>query len=134
MTFDRIQQFVARARRRAKSKGCQKCKRVVEVGIMGNVSLNHLARKGNLEEIKTAIRGRGWYCRKCVRKSKGTAAATTLRDQFPPTAEGEQEFQKRCFELERDKFIKMGWNVQWDEDGCYAPVLPPAGEPVTVIV
>lgn len=132
MTWNRIQQFVARARRRARMKGCQKCKRVVEVGIMGEVPLSHLAKEGNLRKVKAAIRERGWYCRKCVRKSKGTAAATTLRDQFPPTSEGEREFHQHCFELERHKFVRMGWNVLWHEDGSYGPVLPPKGEPVKV--
>ncbi len=133
MTWNRIQQFVVRVRSRAKRQGCRKCKRVVEVGIMGEVPLSHLAKEGNLRKIKTAIRERGWYCRKCVRKSKGTAATTTtLRDQFPHTPEGEREFHKYCFKLERAKFVKMGWNVQWDEDGSYGPVLPPAGEPVIV--
>lgn len=131
MTFDRIQQFVARVRKLAKKRGCRKCKRVVEVGIMGPVSLNHLVRKGNLQKVKTAIRTHGWYCRRCVRKSKGTAAATTLRDQFPPTPEGERAYYKHCFELERSRFVKMGWNVKWFEDGSFGPVLSPDGEPVT---
>ena len=132
MTWNRIQQFVARVRRQAKVRGCQKCRRVVEVGIMGDVPLSHLAKGGDLLKIKAAIREKGWYCRKCVRKSKGTAATTTLRDQFPPTPEGEREYHKHLFETEREKFVKMGWNVQWDEDGSYGAVLPPAGEPVTV--
>lgn len=132
MKFDRKQQYVIRTRTRARKQGCKKCHRVIEVGIFGSESLNQMVRRGaDLKEIKSMIREKGWYCRKCVRKSKGTAAAaTTLRDQFPPTPEGEREFHKHCFKLERDKYVKMGWNVVWHEDGSYGPVLPPEGEPV----
>ncbi len=129
----KIQEFVRRARKRARKQGCRKCRRSKEVGLRGTPRLSELSRGGEtLSEIKGAIRARGWYCRKCVGKMSGTTAATTLRDQFPPTPEGQREYFQHCFELERAKFVKMGWNVQWFEDGDYGPVLPPKGEPVKV--
>lgn len=128
----KIQEFVRRARKRARKSGCGKCGKLKEVGLRGTPRMSEMARGGaTMSEIKDAIRVRGWYCRQCVGKMDGTTAATTLRDQFPSTPEGERAYHKHLFKLERGKFVKMGWNVQWEEDGSYIPVLPPAGEPVT---
>jgi len=101
MKFDRKQQYVAKVRARARKHGCRKCKRVIELGITGDESLNQMMRRGaSIREIKTAIRTRGWYCRKCVRKSKGTTAAATLRDQYDMTdPEQEKAYHVRVWNM-----------------------------------
>ena len=85
-TYLKIQEFVRRARKRARLNGCKKCHKSKEVGVKGTPRLAEMARGGaTLEEIKTAIRKRGWFCRSCVSKAEGTTAAATLRDQYDMT-------------------------------------------------
>ncbi|KKN41557.1 hypothetical protein LCGC14_0722130 [marine sediment metagenome] len=124
----KIQEFVRRARKRARRKGCENCGKFKEVGLRGTPRLFEMARGGaTLSAIKHNIRARGWYCRKCVGKMDGPTAAATLRDQFPPTLEGEREYRKHCWEKDKARYMEKGWNVLWHDDGFYSPVLPPAG-------
>ncbi len=124
----KIQEFVRRVRKRARRKGCWTCQNLKEVGLRCTPRLSEMARGGaTLEEIKAAIRRRGWYCRKCVGKMDGTTAAATVRDQFSPTLEGEREYRKYCWKKEKAKYIEKGWNVLFHDNGSYSPVLPPAG-------
>jgi hypothetical protein len=125
MKFDRKMQFVSRVRTRARRRGCQQCHRITEVGIMGPETLNAMMRRGApVAELKAAIREKGWYCRKCVRKSKGTSAATSLRDQFPPGPDGTRRFYQHCWDtVDKAKFEERGWGVKWHEDGSYSPTL-----------
>lgn len=124
MTFDRINEFCARARKRANKKGCTGCSRVAQLGIKTERSLTRMARSGcAIEEIKDAIREHGWYCKKCIRKFQGTSATTTtLRDQFPPGPSGDRVFNRHRYEVGKNS--TPGYILSWDEEkGDYSMVL-----------
>lgn len=125
MRFDRKQQFVSKVRTRARRKGCQKCHKIKEVGIFGDESLNQMLRRGaDIQEIKIAIRDRGWFCRACVRRKKGTVAAATIRDQYSmddPVQRKEYEILTASMEPFRSKMISLGYVLSNDRSKWIMP-------------
>ena len=118
MKFDRKGVFITRCRSRARKQGCRACRRITELGVKCEKSLIQRVRSGaSIEELKQTIRDHGWYCRKCVRKWKGTAAVSAnLRDQFPPGPEGEKLYNRHRYEVAKPEMEKVGYKVTWDEE------------------
>jgi hypothetical protein len=74
------------------------CKKVMSYGLYlkGEPRLTDMVRSGSsVKELKEAMRERGWYCKKCLHRQEGTAAAATLRDQFPTQEEYYEYLTKR---------------------------------------
>lgn len=117
MNFDLKNIWVTRCRARAKLIGCAGCQKTdVELGVKNEMSLTKMVRGGStVAEMKTVIRKSGWWCRKCVRKWKGTAATTTSkRDEFPPGPEGERKFQWWKFKMVEEE-SRNNDPVVWDD-------------------
>jgi hypothetical protein len=99
MKFDRVVEFVGKVRKRGSRGGCRKCKeRRGRLVLRGRPTLSALYRGGaSVEEIKDAIRKRGWYCRGCVNEMGGFAAAVVIRGDFPLGDEGTRLYQHHQF-------------------------------------
>ena len=118
MNFMRRGVWITRCRTRAKRIGCVGCQKTgAELGTKGEMSLTSMQRSGaSIADLKAAIRESGWWCRKCVRQHKGTAATTTnLRDQFTPGPSGDLEFQRYRYKTLKDEMTALGYEVTWDE-------------------
>lgn len=128
MRFDRKQQFVSKVRTKARRRGCQKCHKIKEVGICGDESLNQMLRRGaDVQTLKTAIRDRGWFCRACVRKKKGTVAAATLKDQYDmrdPAQKLTYEVLVNNMEPYRSKMLALGYVMSEDKTDWVLPPTP----------
>lgn len=118
MTFDQKVVWVMRVRARARRHGCECGRTGIELGIKSGESLNRMVRRGaHVSELKTAIREHGWWCRRCVRRWKGTAAPTQkYRDRFPPGPEGERLYQYDKFERSVPVLAEKGIVLYWDDD------------------
>lgn len=129
MTFDRKKRMVTVYRARARKLGCKDCLELKEVGLKNKVSLAVMVREGaSVFDLKAAMQEDGWYCRKCVRKWNGTAAASTstnLRDRFPVGPKGQRQFMR--YRMERCR--EAGQIVEWLEDECEYTAHDP--DPVT---
>ena len=117
--YMKIQEFVRRARKRARKAGCDKCHKHKEVGLNHSPRLTEMSRGGStLDEIKEAIRSRGWFCRTCVSKREGTTAAAPMRDQYDMTdpAQATAFHQKSCsMEPYAGKMRRMGYVLNWNQ-------------------
>jgi hypothetical protein len=108
MKYDRIVEFAARCRARMSQKGCGVCRKRLRLGLFlrGTPSLSVLVRGGaQPRELKEAMRGRGWYCRKCISKKR---LSSPFKDPRPPA---DQQWERDQFATPEESWEFQYWRL-----------------------